>query len=65
VNFDWMCTVLSAISAVYAPPSPCWSYGGSLCTSASFGCHRQAAIAERIETASWRWVSGTPLGLPT
>ena len=26
--------------------------------------HRQAAMAARIETVTWRWVSGTPLGRP-
>ena len=63
-NFDRMCTVPPAISAACTPPRPCWWYSGSACTSTSSACHRQAAIAARIETASWRWVSGTPLGLP-
>ena len=63
-NLDRMCTVPPAIRAVCSPPSPCWWYSGSACTSTSSGCHCQAAIAARIETATWRWVSGTPLGLP-
>ena len=63
-NFDLMCTVPPAISAACTPPRPCWWYSGSACTSTSSACHRQAAIAARIETVSWRWVSGTPLGLP-
>ena len=63
-NFDRMCTVLPANSAVCRPPRPCWWYSGSACTSTSSACHRQAAITARTDTATWRWVSGTPLGRP-
>jgi len=34
------------------------------CTSTSSALHPQATMAERIDTASCRWDSGTPLGRP-
>jgi hypothetical protein len=52
-NRDLMCTVPPAISAACRPLRPCWWYSGSAWASTSSALQRQAAIAERIEAASW------------